>query len=139
MIGPSAFSGCSSLAKIDIPSSVVNIEKQAFKDCIGLKEILIPSSVKKIGKEAFKDCSNLKKIILYKGTIVPKSAFYGLSKSEVNIKILNSEGVLVGDMTLASFLKLYAKNIENSNLFVSDLLDSSTETAGDSSFSRLRR
>ena len=55
-----AFSGCSSLTSIEIPSSVTSIGECAFQDCSRLTSIEIPSSVTSIGVRAFWGCSKLK-------------------------------------------------------------------------------
>ena len=47
-IGGSAFSECSTLTSINIPSSVTSIEKSAFRGCSSLTSINIPSSVTSI-------------------------------------------------------------------------------------------
>ena len=49
-----AFSGCSSLTSITIPSSVTSIGEKAFDACTSLTSITIPSSVKTIGRLAFR-------------------------------------------------------------------------------------
>ena len=55
-IGNAAFSGCSSLTKINIPNSVTNIGNEAFECCRSLTKINIPNSVTNIGKRAFYNC-----------------------------------------------------------------------------------
>ena len=61
-IGEGAFKGCSSLTSIEIPSSVTEIGEWAFADCSRLTSVEIPSSVTEIGDRAFKDCSSLTSI-----------------------------------------------------------------------------
>lgn len=58
-IGASAFDGISSLNKIIIPNTIVEIEHSAFARCVGLAEIVIPKSVAKIGSRVFEDCYGL--------------------------------------------------------------------------------
>ena len=58
-IGKAAFSGCSSLTKINIPNSVTNIGNEAFECCSSLTKINIPNSVTNIGDEAFENCNSL--------------------------------------------------------------------------------
>ena len=61
-IGYYAFSGCSGLTSIEIPEGVTSIENEAFKGCSGLTSIKIPSSVTSIKSEAFEDCIGLTSI-----------------------------------------------------------------------------
>ena len=68
-IGDSAFSWCDSLSKIVIPSSVTCIGDEAFYDCDSLSEIVIPSSVTCIGDRAFNGCFSLKYISIPKSVI----------------------------------------------------------------------
>jgi hypothetical protein len=59
-IGAYAFSSCSSLTSITIPSSVTSIGSYAFNYCISLAGVLsIPNSVTYIGRGAFYGCSAL--------------------------------------------------------------------------------
>ena len=61
-IGEEAFSDCSSLSSINIPSSVKSIGESAFACCESLTSINIPSSVKSIGDCAFARCESLTSI-----------------------------------------------------------------------------
>ena len=63
-IGWSAFSGCSSLKSINIPSSVTSIGSGAFYACSALTSINIPSSVKSIGEAAFEGSDALKIVLI---------------------------------------------------------------------------
>ena len=54
-----AFSGCSSLDKVNIGSGVIVINDMAFYGCSSLTEITIPDNVKIIGSQAFTNCSSL--------------------------------------------------------------------------------
>ena len=62
IIGESAFSGCSGLARVTIPNSVKSIDDNAFAYCTGLTSVTIGTSVTEIGYDAFYSC-NLKKAI----------------------------------------------------------------------------
>ena len=89
-IGGSAFSECSALTSINIPSSVTSIEKSAFRGCSSLTSINIPSSVTSIGGAAFWGCSSLTSINIPSSvTSIEKSAFRGCS-SLTSINIPNS-------------------------------------------------
>lgn len=58
-IGDMAFSACSTLTSIELPSTVESIGFSAFYQATSLKEIEIPSSVVKIGWQAFGSCESL--------------------------------------------------------------------------------
>ena len=64
-IGESAFSGCSGLTSLTIPSSVTSIGESVFFGCSGLTSFTIPSSVTSIGWGAFCGCSGLTSIYVY--------------------------------------------------------------------------
>ena len=58
-LGYAAFSGCSGLTSLTIPSSVTSIGESAFYGCSGLTSLTIPSSVTSIGESVFFGCSGL--------------------------------------------------------------------------------
>ena len=79
-IGGGAFEGCSGLKSINIPSSITFIGEGTFSGCSGLRSINIPSSVTKIGKYAFQGCSRLTSINLPSSiTKIGESAFWDCS------------------------------------------------------------
>ena len=79
-IGGSAFSGCSGLTSLTIPSSVTTIGESAFHGCRGLTSLTIPSSVTSIGMYAFCYCSGLTSLTLPSSvTSIGMYAFYGCS------------------------------------------------------------
>ena len=57
-IGRGAFMYCSKLKTIDLPNSLTRIGNSAFSGC-GLTQIIIPQSVTEIGESAFSSCDNL--------------------------------------------------------------------------------
>ena len=80
VIGDYAFSGCSRLTSLTIPSSVTEIDESAFEGCSGLTSLTIPSSVTWIGRSAFKGCSRLTSLTLPSSvTWISESAFDGCS------------------------------------------------------------
>ena len=99
-IGSKAFSECSSLTSITIPSSVTSIGKGAFIECYGLTSITIPSSVTSIGSNAFSTCDNLTFITIPSSvTSIGIQAFY-LCESLASITI--PDGVIsIGDLAFA--------------------------------------
>ena len=79
-IGESAFSGCSGLTSLTIPSSVTSIGESAFSGCSGLTSLTIPSSVTSIGESAFSGCSGLTSLTIPSSvTSIGESAFSGCS------------------------------------------------------------
>ena len=58
-IGSAAFSFCSNLTSVTIPSSIKDIGSEAFSFCTSLTSVTIPASVTSIGYGAFWDCYNL--------------------------------------------------------------------------------
>ena len=76
VIGVYAFSGCSSLTSLTLPSSVTSIGDHAFESCSGLTSLTLPSSVTSIGGHAFEGCSGLTSLTLPSSvTSIGDSAF----------------------------------------------------------------
>lgn len=65
-----AFSLCSNLREILLPSTLTSLEGWAFNGCGNLKEISIPSSVWLINTCAFQGCDGLEKVELNEGLSV---------------------------------------------------------------------
>ena len=86
-IGSYAFSDCSGLTSIAIPSSVTSIGDEAFLCCYGLTSIVIPNSVTSIGYSAFFGCSGLTSIVIGNSVrSIEHYAFYncyGLTSVEI--------------------------------------------------------
>ncbi|MBR3956402.1 MAG: InlB B-repeat-containing protein, partial [Kiritimatiellae bacterium] len=79
-IRDSAFSGCSGLTSVTIPSSVTSIGDFAFRGCSGLVRVTIPDSVTGIGYGAFLDCSGLTSMTIPDSvTSIGNAAFRGCS------------------------------------------------------------
>ena len=79
-LGYAAFSGCSGLTSLTIPSSVTSIGESAFSGCSGLTSLTIPSSVTSIGESAFSGCSGLTSLTIPSSvTSIGESVFFGCS------------------------------------------------------------
>ncbi len=61
-IGASAFNGCSRLTSITFPSSLTKICTYAFDKCSSLTSIILPASLTEIEYSPFSNCSNLSEI-----------------------------------------------------------------------------
>ena len=72
-IGEFAFSFCSSLTSVTIPSNVTVIEKGVFYQCYGLTSVTIPCSVTSIDNYAFSGCSSLTSVTVDIDTPLPIS------------------------------------------------------------------
>ncbi len=86
-IGESAFSGCTNLTRVTIPTSVTRIDFCAFSHCSGLTSIDIPNSVTHIGYMSFTECSGLRNVVIPNSvTYIDYCAFEGCSNlSDVTI------------------------------------------------------
>ena len=89
-IGAGAFSNCTELTSISIPSSVTSVGKEAFMKCTGISHISLPDNIISIGEGAFQLCKNLTSVILPNGiTTIEKSTFSSCTNLS-NITIPNS-------------------------------------------------
>ena len=72
-----AFAG-TGLVEIEIPNTVLEIEKKAFFGCLDLQKAKIPSSIKVIPEQCFSGCTSLAEVEISEGiTRLEKSAFTG--------------------------------------------------------------
>ena len=79
-LGYAAFSDCSGLTSLTIPSSVTSIGEYAFYGCSGLTSLTIPSNVTSIGESAFYGCSGLTSLTIPSSvTSIGYCAFLGCS------------------------------------------------------------
>ena len=77
-IGDWAFRYCTSLASVVIEDGVTSIGEYAFSGCRSLTSIEIPSSVTSIGNNAFYDCRSLTSVVIPSSvTSIGNSAFAG--------------------------------------------------------------
>lgn len=63
-VGNSAFSGCTALTSIQLPSSVKSIGSNAFYNCKTLTEFTLPSACTSIGSQAFLKCANMRTFVI---------------------------------------------------------------------------
>lgn len=82
IIPENAFRGCSLLADIEMPSSIIEIKgTNAFENCIGIYTIVLPNSITKIGEYCFSGCINLVSTNFpYSTEIVPSYFLNGCEK-----------------------------------------------------------
>ena len=85
-IGLWAFSGCTSLSKVNL-GNVEKISDQSFKNCTALTSIKLPKTLTKAASGApFSGCTNLKNIELEEGmTVVPNYVCASTAITEITI------------------------------------------------------
>ena len=113
-IGDYAFFNCSSLASIELPSSVTSIGNYAFYECSSLASIELPSSVTSIGNHAFSGCSSLSSVELPSSVgSIGYNAFYGCSSlSSVE---LPSSVTSIGSGAFSGCSSISSINVDNEN------------------------
>ncbi len=85
-----AFSDCTSLTNITIPSSVLSIGSYAFLNCTSLTSITIPSSVTNIPNHVFSSCTSLTSIIIPSSVLSIGEYAFAFCRSLTNITIPSS-------------------------------------------------
>ncbi len=76
-----AFSNCTKLQSVSLPTGIVTIGTRALQNCSSIKSITIPGSVLIIGVNAFSGCTNLESVIINDGvTTIGGGAFYFCTK-----------------------------------------------------------
>ena len=114
-----AFSFVTSLIKIIIPNSVVNIGNRSFINCSSLSEVYIPDSVTYIGNFSFSNCTSLTKIFIPKSVnYIGRGVFCNCNLSEIvinNLRYCTIDGCLLIDNFNKELISCY-KNIEKLNI-----------------------
>ena len=112
-IGKFAFANCSRLTSITIPNSVTYIDGGALIGCTDLPSITIPNSVTSISDEVFCGCSGLTSVTIPNSvTSIGKSAFMGCD-GLTTVTIPNSV-TSIGDYAFAFIYGLTSITISNS-------------------------
>lgn len=86
-IGDKAFSGCTGLTGITIPSGVLSIGSYAFDGCSGLTSVTIPNSVQSIGGGAFSCCYGLRSVALPEGLKSIEAALFLTCRNLTSVTI----------------------------------------------------
>ncbi len=68
-IGENAFLSCIDLSSISLPNGLLEIDDSAFSWCTSLTHVEIPSTVTSIGVSAFSYCSSLFSVTMYQGVL----------------------------------------------------------------------
>lgn len=83
-IGERAFSGCTALTTISVPSSVNKIYSYAFYGCQNLKEVQIKGTDVELGIEVFAGCVKMDKLNSEVALTVDLSAFSSIDKGALD-------------------------------------------------------
>jgi len=95
-IGHRAFYGCKSLTNMIIPNTVTNIGGGIFSGCTSLTSVSLPNSITKISYQMFSDCSGLTSVIIPSSvTLIDAQAFIGCN-GLTSIEIPNSVTAISG-------------------------------------------
>ncbi|MBQ6832356.1 MAG: leucine-rich repeat domain-containing protein [Oscillospiraceae bacterium] len=100
-IGDYAFTDCSRLISVQIPTGVTSIGKSAFSWCQRLSKVTIPDTVTIIGDLAFAECSSLTKAYLPNSVTYIGSEAFSRCQKLSSIKIPNSVKT-IGDCAFAN-------------------------------------
>jgi hypothetical protein len=96
-IGARAFKKCTRLMNVELCDGLELIDREAFSGCTSLKQISIPSSVKKVGSLAFYYCKRLTNVELSDGLESIERCAFVLCSSLQQIIIPSSVKVIGGE------------------------------------------
>jgi hypothetical protein len=84
-IAASAFSGCSAITSLVLPSSLTTIGDSAFSSCSSLTSLALPSTVTSIGGSAFSGCAGLTSLTIPQSvSSIGATAFTGTTFTTLN-------------------------------------------------------
>ncbi|MCR4639204.1 leucine-rich repeat protein [Ruminococcus sp.] len=63
-VGTFAFSNCTMITSLKLPSTLKELEMCCFQDCDSLESADLPSGLTTIGSYSFKNCNNLKRVVV---------------------------------------------------------------------------
>ena len=106
-----AFSGCTSLASIDIPNSVTSIGDSVFYGCTSLASVDIPNSVTSIGDSVFSGCTSLTNVDLKSCNYIKDYMFQGCTSLKNVTFSANLSSI--GDFSFEGCKSLETINIPN--------------------------
>jgi hypothetical protein len=131
-IGGSAFLGCSSLTSVTIPSGVKTIETGTFRNCSSLTSVTIPGSVTSIGGYAFFLCSSLTSVTI-PGSVTSIEGYAFCLCSSLTSVTIGSSVRYIYSKAFASCPELtdvfcYAENVPTTEFdaFLSSSIDNAT-------------
>lgn len=118
-IGSEAFYGCTSLTTVIIPSTVTSIGSEAFAGCTSLNSVTIPSSVTTITDYTFGGCTSLASVIIPSSVTTIRSYAFVSCSSLIGMTIPNSV-VTIGSGAFADCSSLISLTIPNRVTTITD-------------------
>ena len=88
-LGVGAFSSCSRLSEVTLPSTLTSVPKMAFKSCSYLSIVNLPSSIIEIQDEAFMNCTSLASIDLSNVQYIRAKSFETCSQALKSLTLTN--------------------------------------------------
>jgi len=98
-IGGSAFTDCTNLTSVYLPSGIISIGSRAFYNCSSITSITLPSSLTTLGEYAFYGCISFTDINIPAGITSMLGAFQNCSSLETITFEENSVLTNIGDNT----------------------------------------
>ncbi len=65
----SQFSGCSGLARLDVPEGLERVEGSAFAFCTALERAMLPQSLTHLMEDVFRGCAKIERLVLPGGGV----------------------------------------------------------------------
>ncbi len=144
-IGENAFSGCTTLTKVNFPDTVTSIQRRAFSGCTGLETLNIPNTVIGMQDEAFLGCTGLTEAILNNTSRILSRGLFENCSSLATVNIQSSVTIIennvfrnctsLASVTFPSALEILGSSaFENTGITSVDL--PSAQSFGDQVFAR---
>ena len=92
-----AFSNCSTLKTVTLPSSLEGIPYRCFENCVSLTDITLPAGLTSISSFAFLGCTSLRSINIPESVIAMGSCVFGDCSSLTSISVDPSNPLLTLD------------------------------------------
>ncbi len=120
-IGDRAFSNCTNVTSVTIPSSVTGIGIYAFENCTNMTSVSIPNDVTFIGDGAFSYCKSLISVILPNRLTTIEYSLFSHCTSLISVTIPNSV-TIIQDAAFRDCASLVSVEIPQSVTYLGDAI-----------------
>ena len=93
-IGGSAFANCISLTKVHVPQGVKRIEWGTFSHCTSLSEVVLPESMEYIGHVSFEYCENIESVVIPSAVKRIDNGAFSYCSKLTHLRIEDSDEIL---------------------------------------------